>query len=108
MLKLTLPETTEERLNRILREPPPKPLERQKKSLEDLTNEALDGLLDRMLKGVGFEDPKKRDFIRPKLRDAIKSGAKKAIGEIIDKSGIDPGAGDALKKVLEAGAKQGL
>lgn len=106
LLKIIPPETPEERLNRMLREPPPTLPERKKKSLEDLTNEALDNVLDRMLKGVGVKDPKKRDFIRPKLRDAIKSGAQKGVEEVIDANVPDPETNEALKKVLEAGAKQ--
>lgn len=106
--KLFPPETPEERLNRILREPPVEPAKREKKSLSDLTNEALDKVIDKILKGVGIEDPKKRDWIRPKLRDAVKSGVSRAVDSVIDSTNLDPTAKEALKKGLEAGAKQGF
>ena len=106
--KVIPPETPEESLERRLREPPLEPPERQRKSLSDLADEKLDEVLDRMLKGVGVKDPKKRDWLRPRLRDAIKSGVKKAVEEAVDAADLDPAAGEALKKTLEAGAKQEL
>ena len=88
------------------REPPRALPERKKRSLSDLVDEKLDEVLDRALKGVGVKDPKKRDRIRPKLRDAIKSGASKALGEAIDSAGLDSETSEALKKALEAAAEQ--
>jgi hypothetical protein len=104
--KLFPPETPEQELERRLREPPTAPAERPKRSLSDLVDEKLDDVLDRALKGVGIKDRKKRDWIRPKLRDAIKSGAQKAVEEAIDSFGLGSETSDALKKGVEALQKQ--
>jgi outer membrane protein OmpA-like peptidoglycan-associated protein len=104
--RLFPPETPEEELERRLREPPPSLPERRKRSLSDLVDEKLDEVLDRALKGVGVKDKKKRDWIRPKLRGAIKSGASKALDQAIDSAELDPETSEALRKALEAAAKQ--
>lgn len=104
--RLFPPETPEEDLERRLREPPMTLPERKKRSLSDLVDEKLDEVLDRALKGVGVKDPKKRDWIRPKLRGAIKSGASKALEKAIDSVDLDSEASEALKKALEAAAEQ--
>lgn len=88
------PETLEERLKRILREPLPKPV--PKRSIFEL----IEKKLDETLGDAGI--PKK---YRGPIIDAIKKGSLKLLDVALDTAGVSGKYKEAIKKAVEAGGK---
>ncbi len=99
------PETTKERLDRMLRERVRPPEKRGGRSLEDLADETLDDIFDGLLEGI-VKDKDKRRWLTERLRDGVKAGGKKAVEGIVDGTDLPDETKDAIKRSIEAGTKQ--
>ncbi len=97
------PETDEERLNRILREPTPA-FERPKISIAGAVRRRYDEFMDRALARFGV--PREhRERVKDLVADALTGLGEKALDGALDQTGLDKAGKDALKNAIKAGAR---
>jgi outer membrane protein OmpA-like peptidoglycan-associated protein len=97
--KLPKPETPEERLERILKEPPPTPP--PKKALSEMVREKFD---------EGIEDILRKAKVPPELRGLVKDGAhaliekgtEKALDAALGQTGLNDNEKEAVKAAIKA------
>ncbi|MCU0541837.1 MAG: OmpA family protein [Oscillatoriaceae cyanobacterium Prado104] len=92
------PETLEERINRILREPVP---ERPRRSFNDLFWERVDEGLDDVMDRVDVPESL-RPWVRRGVRAAIERGAEEIFDRVADEVGLDDTQTEVIRTVIEA------
>jgi outer membrane protein OmpA-like peptidoglycan-associated protein len=92
------PETLEERINRILREPLP---ERPRRSFNDLFWERVDEGLDDVMDRVDVPESL-RPWVRRGVRAAIERGAEEIFDRVADQVGLDDTQAETIRTVIEA------
>lgn len=93
------PETPEERLERILREPPPSPLPRV--SLSQIVLERVDEAVDRALRRTGLSR-EWRERIRSAARSAVSGAAERVLDEVLDRAPLGSEEREAIKAAIRA------
>lgn len=93
------PETPEERIERIIRTPPPAPP--QRRSFNDLFWRRVDDGLDSVMDRFNVPDDL-RDLIRRGAHAAIEKGAQAILDQALDSAGIQGEAREAIRQTVRA------
>jgi len=93
------PETPEERLTRIIKEPPPTPP--PKKSLSEMVWKKIDDGLDDILRKAKVL-PKYRGLVRDGAHTLIEKGLEKALDASLDQTGLSDKEKEAIKAAIKA------
>ena len=93
------PPTAEERLENILKEPPPPPL--PKKSISEMAGEKIDNAVEDILSKVGV--PREyREMIKKGARSLAEKGLEKALDTALDQAPINDKIKKAIKESIRA------
>ena len=73
---------------------------RGRRSRSGLAAGKLDEWLERALRDAGVGDPDQRARLRPRLREAIESGAEGAVDEVMEAADLEPAVEERLEREL--------
>lgn len=94
------PETLEERVERIIKEPPPP--KRPKRSLKGMVGKKFDEFVEDILRKAGVK-PKHRGLIKKGARALAEKGWETLIDKGLDQTGLDDNAKKGIKEAIKRG-----